>query len=297
MKLRGDLEITARGSSLQGLCDAGNELGFPLKVIGKKILPFYFDTTGRIRPRLADKDRVGEGHFGHTLSVFADTGIPLSTPISVASPSKQLRVRDALRELASHFEPGLSEPGFASVTLASYVAPSSSWKNHNEDTVTLQDVLRDLLDREVGDGVCSGTHVLQGVTRLVMLDRSRPFLTGPCRDEANQYLRDAAARLVRNQSPLGGWSNSWNGENEANPDPLSVADKLDFLQITAHHLEWISICDDDLRPPAQNIEKAIMCCMKLLEITPSHELLESICPPVDSLRCVDLATNFELSQR
>lgn len=239
---------------------------------------------------LGTKQPTAEAHPGETLAVFAGIGVPLSHPIRLAG-GREATLRAVLEDLIANFTLQ-GQIYWKVVALALYLPPQKSWKNRFGDRFTFDDVARELVARPVSDSPCLGTHGPITLTILLRADEQEPVLSESVRRQVREYLRRIAKTLVEIQSPEGWFPADWQRvlsgkELEPVPRPLPA---VPALLATGHHLEWLMLLPDDLRPPQEVFRRAAVWSLEALagKTADPQWVDEWYCPASHAVRSVIL---------
>jgi hypothetical protein len=142
------------------------------KFFGESLL---FQTRNGVRYRLPSSgspaNEEGESHRDLFLATFAELGLPLSTPLNIATGSFTLR--DLLRDSVANFDLQQQEIVWTAVAYCLYLPPQNRWQNRDEMWFTFDDLANELLHRPLREGTCGGAHLLFAMTFLARVDSSR----------------------------------------------------------------------------------------------------------------------------
>lgn len=198
-----------------------------------------------------------EAHPGELLAVLAEQGLPLDTTLTTSDGEH--RVMDILCDTLANFHLD-SELPWVAMSLAHYLPPQRTWY----DKFGHQHDFNEVAERLMGtpfdaEGVsCRGTHLVGTVALLFLADQQRPIFSNDMRTAVRVYLSRQIALLETSQIADGGWHWQW-----FTPDyPLqsSVFSQAEITRwrvlVTGHHVEWMLLLPDDLRPPDACFERA-----------------------------------------
>ena len=213
---------------------------------------------------LGTKQPTAEAHPGETLAVLAGIGIPLNHPIRMEG-GREATLRAVLDDLTANFTLR-GQIYWKVVALALYLPPQKSWKNRFDERFTFDDVARELLARPVSDSPCLGTHGPITLTVLLRADEQQPVLSESVREQVREYLGRIAKTLVEIQSPEGWFPADWQrvlDGKELGPVPRPLP-TVPALLATGHHLEWLMLLPDDLRPSRDVFRRAAVWSLETL---------------------------------
>lgn len=207
----------------------------------------------------------GEGHYGQLLAILAESGIPVSTPVTTASGHTGT-VKDLLQDAMMRYSPTL-EQEFITIALALYLpTATTTWKDQYGNEYAFDDLAEALLRTKHGQGACGGCHVPYALVVMLRINDMHPILSPSMRDKSLRWLADLSRVLEKSQCSRGGWDLSWplvekidNGYG----DPC-----LDRINMTGHHLEWIALAPASVRPSLKTITQAVSVMLRDIEDLP-----------------------------
>lgn len=206
-----------------------------------------------------------DAHIDKMISVLAQIGIPSNHP--VYAPDRSGSVVDLLRDSMLRFVPE-QELEFSCTAYLHYLKLPAIWENRHGDRVELNEMLRRLVAKELGDGACVGTHVQHVVSLALHVDRDDRFLDTTTRRELEDHLRLASRRLELSQESSGAWPPDWSLTGQHKELVASEGTAAARLRVTGHHLEWIALAPSSLRPADESIRRAIMFIQRTLRELP-----------------------------
>lgn len=210
--------------------------------------PFGIDVRTGARSEMAP-------HTDVFLSVMAESGIPLDTPILM--PDRRASLAEVLQNSVAAFRLGQAELEWTTVALAGYLPPTTTWTTGSGGSYSFDDLASTLLSFKDGSRACCGTHVIYSLCYLVRVDESRSILSGTVRSRVLTRLENIARQLEKSQLEAGGWDSAWHLEvppgRRATRHPLTTSDEL--LHATGHHLEWIALAPPSTRPGDECIRR------------------------------------------
>lgn len=190
-----------------------------------------------------------QAHRGQALAALATAGIRLDQPIKLDAGNAGT-VRMLLDDLCANFALD-GEIYWDCLALSLYLPPS--WTNKFGERLTFDDLATELISRGYDDSACFGTHQLIALTVLLRVDALERVLSKNRRDAVRGCLRDAVALLSRTQEEVGVWSSNWS-KQPIDETPyaklfgVAPPSLLERVHVTGHHLEWLVLLPDDLRP-------------------------------------------------
>ena len=203
----------------------------------------------------------GEKHLDETLSVLAEIGINSDHPILFSEHTAT--VSDAVRASATNFV--LTQTlDFSAVVLAHYLPPQSTWTNKFGDTLSFDDVCRQLCDQPLGQGNCYGCHAMYALAVIVAADGQHPILSDGARRAARTRMLHAVSTLRKSQRGDGCWDTNWFDPAKA----VSRADAADPLSVTGHSLEWLAVAPPDIVGDPQIVSRACEGLLAVLLTSP-----------------------------
>ena len=226
--------------------------------------PLCYRTNYGVSVRTAVSDYGAEGSTAHVdslLSVLAENGVRTSTPL-IMSTANDMTVRDLVTATAI----GLSfnnETEWTLNALCRYLPPiTTTWQSATEGEVSLDRIAQHLLTRPLGVGSCYGTHVLYSLCVAYRIDGANAILSPTTRTAIEQHFVRVNAELRATQTPRGSWPKRWaetveDAAIESRPNMPSFRQPgFQELSSTSHHLDWIAIAPENLRPKPEAIQRA-----------------------------------------
>jgi hypothetical protein len=309
------------GSSLGGLLHAIHLYGDGLAVVGEsgdpaRVLGLVLDadmarqagkgfgdgqvfarTSHGLRFALADTWKLSvdqantEYHPGQGLAALATAGVPLDARISSPGGADG-RVGDVLADLVANFSLE-GEIFWEAVALAFYLPPNRSWGDKFGKVYTFDDLSDELLRRPLDGSSCAGTHILIALTTILRSDMEAPLLSPGHRTALRSHLRGVVERLERSRLDEGGWAHDW-----SEPGGIETAPR-EVIIATGHHLEWLMLLPDDLRPGPSVLGRAAEHSLRLLlEKSEDPEWVRTnYCPAIHAARSAWLLAHPESRTR
>jgi hypothetical protein len=188
-------------------------------------------------------------------------------------------VKELLQDTIMRYSPA-SEQEFIAIALALYLPPTAStWKNQYNNAYNFDDAANALLGIDHGRGSFGGCHVPYAMTVILRVDDLSPILSPQTRKKMLRWIRDLSRKLEESQRPSGGWDFSWPRTSTVGVmygDPC-----LDRITITGHHLEWIAMAPDSVRPALPVITRAVAALLRDISDLPDlggPRLFKSLLP-------------------
>jgi hypothetical protein len=123
-----------------------------------------------------------------------------------------------------------------------------------------------LLAIPFGKGSCGGCHVPQTIAVILRVDEQHHILTSSVRTKALSYFAEISKVLDNHQLAEGGWDESWPGTDiikRIYGDPV-----LDRMTVIGHHLEWIAMVPESIRPSHTTIANAVIALIRQIDELP-----------------------------
>ncbi len=196
-------------------------------------------------------------HPGTHLSVLAELRTPISQRIQVSDSDKNdFRLHDVANDDALRIH-RTSELEWTSVALAKY-ARFSAWKNRFGQAVSCDWICEQMCKRPLGDGACFGCHVPFALASLLDVNRQNPILTPAVAEVVRDHIRELGRGLSACQQKDGSWPVNWPSVfGQRNGSARDVdSSVITVLTVTGHHLEWMMVAPQSLRPKADVIRRA-----------------------------------------
>jgi hypothetical protein len=212
----------------------------------------------RYDPARDDAGQEGtEAHRGQVLSVMAGLGIPLDREIRM--PGGDIgTLRMIFEDMKAEFELA-GEIYWDAIALAVYQPAGLAWQNRLGQSFSFDGLCEELLRRRPDDSSCAGTHRLIASAVLLRADAERKLLSPWIAARLRGTLAEASGHLARVQAEDGSWDQDWHrglgGADHAELDdnPYSASTRL---IATGHHIEWMLLMPEGVRPPRPVLERA-----------------------------------------
>jgi hypothetical protein len=232
---------------------------------GEKTPPIFERTAdGLIRARSFD-DRFAHRttssyHTDDLLATFAESGVPLDTKVQLRDG--QTTVREIADSALQDFHLARHEYEWTAIAYARYIFPTKRWKNKYGETITVDDLVNELIDKPQGVGPCNGLHRLEALVVLYRADEQAHVLTAQTRHKMLACMSQVSELLVQAQTNDGFWTRNWpRGHLGRTDEQATVYDKL---LVTGHHLEWLALAPESVQPPRENVVRAARWTVKTI---------------------------------
>jgi hypothetical protein len=226
----------------------------------------------------------GEPHPGEALSALAEAGVPL-TKTAVAC-GRRFRVAELVDECAGSFAFN-EDIEWRSVALALYRPQVRQWTTRSGELVSFDLITKELLRRTRARGSdqypCFGTHTLYALAMFLSVDgRISLWNDRSLQSSVVASLTNASESLAAAQLGDGSWDQGWEL-----PTPKRAGTTLDDRTralVTGHHLEWLAVVSDDLRPPHAVLLAAGEFLLRWMSRLRPDQITEEICACSHGLR-------------
>lgn len=194
-------------------------------------------------------DDASEPHYGQLISALALEGLQLDTQITYADGS-----HGALRDLIAELRYSFSKQGevfWDAVGLSIYSKPNeTAWYDKFGEAHSYDDLLSELLSRRDDESSCCGTHKPIAIAILLAVDETNHILSTSARQKGIEYLERLKIALLQSMDTEGFWLPDWYRHlgDESTQSPELKASVEGQMLATSHHLYWMLLLPDDLRP-------------------------------------------------
>lgn len=235
--------------------------------------------------------RGAETHPGQTLAVLGGLGIPLDRPIRLPggfTGTLRMLVNDLISESTLQ-----GEIDWQAVALAFYLPPRRAWRNRLGEEFTFDDVGRELLARSPESSPCAGIHRLIALVIIHRVNERTTILSPWIALKIAEELGKTADYLVRTQSIDGSWTTRWYRGLDLEDQRLieDLSDAPSSLVSTGHHLEWLTLLPESMRPPDACLSRATHWLVAALRsrVAPGERLPgRDFCAAVHAARSIQL---------
>lgn len=200
----------------------------------------------------------GAVHTDDLLATLAEVGVPLATKIH--GRESETTVGAMMETSLARFHTRQYEYEWTAIAAARYGLADSHWKNTFGESLDMDDLVDELLEHPLREGVCGGTHRLEALTVLLRADETNHLLSERNRRRIRQHLSAVIARLTASQSAEGFWTKDWASGEATRRLPRAGSNTTtplaERILATGHHLEWLALAPADLLPPREVIVRA-----------------------------------------
>lgn len=219
-------------------------------------------------------------HAYQPLAVLAELGVPTDFPL--ATPDRDGTVADLIRDCLQNFqlrEVADVEPEWATIAIALYLPPISSWRNRWGDRVTLDGLARFLLRQRVTESACVGTHALFAAAVLAQMHRRFSLLGAEAVDGLDGLFAATVSALARAQRPDGSWGGDWSGPGSPHAESTELA-----VLVTGHVLESLMYLPPQHRVSDEAVARGLGFLLKAIEAASDSEVASHYCPYSHAVR-------------
>jgi hypothetical protein len=222
--------------------------------------PFVFFSSHGPATREGQSVPAANRHHDDFLALAGEVGLPRDTQL--AWDGKKFSLEDLFGHSFQWFQPD-QELEFTAMAYAYCLPPAKSWTNRFGQQFDFDQLANLLVRQHPSRGGCYGTHVPYSLAVLLAADEQEPILSPTARARVEDRLKAISRALVEVQSGAGWWDRKWIKERASAPP---MEDELDeWVRSTSHHLEWIALVGPELRPPQENIDRAVRFLLEVLE--------------------------------
>lgn len=235
---------------------------------------------------LGTNQRGAEAHPGQSLAILSALGLPTTQPIRLAG-GQESTLQAVFDDLVANFVLD-GEIYWDVMPLILYAPPTKAWKNKFGKEFTFDDAARELLSRSLSGSPCAGTHQLTNLVVMLRVDTQTPILSDAVRGEIREYLGLVSRTLTECQRPQGYWDALWY-QNMPGSKPINGRAMVGLngeVLATGHHLEWMLLLPDDLRPPPEVFARGARWLTRVLleETKDARWVSGNYCPVVHAAR-------------
>lgn len=246
-----------------------------VRVFGKS--PFIRTRDGLRYYRANDplgRPEEGESHRDVVLATFAALDLPLSTPMNLHAG--QYSISHLLAESVATFYLQQREPAWTAIAYAKYLPPRKEWVNRFGEKTSFSDLANALMQNEMSQQSCAGTHIFEALVRIHRADTHTPVLDRLARAKLHNFLQEKVNQIIILQEIGGAWNWNWCDSVQRN-SPMTLQK---YLLVTGHLLECLDGMDASVKPSPAVFNRAAKWLEKSLadpEIPGSHPQ-EWVCP-------------------
>ncbi|MCI0380420.1 MAG: hypothetical protein L0215_22780 [Gemmataceae bacterium] len=201
-------------------------------------------------------------HVDQFLKVTGELGLSSDQEIRLMDGSRAT-LGEVVHDSLALFSPK-EELEFTAVAYSRWLPPNGEWVDRFGNRHSLDDICLALARKPLGEGTCSGIHVPYALVNLLRAHYLHPVLSKEAVQFAETRLQEISRLLEKNQSPSGAWFENWHVSNtpKDGPDPT-----FQIISATGHHLEWIALAPERLRPATPCVKRSARL---LAELIPRH---------------------------
>jgi hypothetical protein len=193
-----------------------------------------------------------------------------------------LTLWDVLRDSIANFHTHQKELEWTALAYALYLPPVREWTNRFGERATFDDLVEELLARELRTSSCCGTHVVYTLTILARVDQQIPVLGATARQRLWQRLRDVIQVVRASQAADGGWSADWYRRltPQLEPPPVNARPDQPNIRLTAtgHLAEWLLYVPEELDVPQSSVLRAGRWLYDMVRDPPPAVIANQFCP-------------------
>lgn len=200
--------------------------------------------------------KTGQGHWDQWLAILAQCELKPTQPILVDGHEYTMAdyVEQAKLDVARNVD---REFSWTLIGLTTYLPTEAKWLDADGVPRSIEELVHDETEREIGDGACGGTHRLIGITMALNRHLAQGGkLEGPWK-EADQRIQEAIADARQFQNADGSFSTNYLRRGGTTPDLAQN------LGTTGHVLEFLTLAttDEQLREPWIKLAVANLCLL------------------------------------
>jgi hypothetical protein len=254
--------------------------------------PCLIETRSGIRSLVTPRSRADrarsperQAHVDQLLAALAEAGVSTDHPI--ATDTRGGTVRSILDDSLANFDLK-QEIEWTALAFALYLPPQRGWSDRFGRRYTFDDLVAEMMTRPLDrEGIsCEGTHLLYSLAVILRVDRAVPVLSPSSRLALREHLAETVSRALASQGPDGGWQPGWHHPPRRQPDDGSRTDQSGpgRILVTGHHLEWLLLLPDDLRPTDDGLRRAALWLREELSRATDQAIAEDYCPYSHAVR-------------
>lgn len=208
-------------------------------------------------------------HRDSVLRTFGELGYSSKTPLLAVKAAadresledfQQATIEDLVHGSVAYFDPE-QEIEWTVEALARYLAPQQSWTNRFGATFSFDDLARKLVRRPLGRGSCRGLHVPYALICLYRINQQHGIVSDSVRRQIEDYFHDRSRGLERKQNRGGMFLEIadplWKADRKKDPhEDRSKWISTEGLSTLSHHLDWIALAPEGLRPKRDTVARA-----------------------------------------
>lgn len=171
--------------------------------------PVMLSTRHGVRPCSGkDFELASQAHRDQLLSCVAQLGVAFDYPLIVEGEPREFG--DIIRDSIANFHLGQEEIEFTAIAYALYLPPNRAWINKLGEEYTFDDLVNELLRRELNQSHCFGAHLVEAMTVIDRVDSEfDPILSKTSRSQLREHLDLVVKTILREQDDDGSWGPQW----------------------------------------------------------------------------------------
>lgn len=230
---------------------------------------FFRGGDGIVRSSIGETGS-SETHIGQTLALLGDVGV--SSNVKIQLKGESCTLADVITGATETYSKE-GETEWLLIAFLHYLPPQNTWRNRWGEAFSFDSCARDLIARPYGEGACAGTHSLQVLSAMILVDKQYDIISDKVNKAARDYLIGAVRLLARNTCRSGGWNHNW-----FNFGSGSDHSGVGTIHVTGHHLEWLLDAGDGIELPGTILRGAAALCRLRLRESSVNDCRSSICP-------------------
>lgn len=201
----------------------------------------------------------GIAHLDQYLKVMGELALRSDTMVRLPDGSRA-NLGDAIRDSLLHFDAD-QELEFTAVAYSRWLPPTRTWHNRNGEIHSFDEVSDLLLCKSPTKAACCGIHILYALVNILRVHAIHPIIKPELVARIERRLYETSRALEQNQDQSGVWLGRWYESRSPSP-----GEEWGFQAIaaTGHHLEWIALAPDRLRPKREVIGRAAVALTRLI---------------------------------
>ena len=218
-----------------------------------------------LRVIMDEGSKAGQGHADQWLAVLAQSGLPPTQTIVV--DGNQYTIADLVRQVQWDLPRNLQqEYSWTLIGLTTYLPTDEKWTASDNQTWSVERLIRSETEQDLFDSACGGTHRLIGMAMAVNrhLDQEGK-LTGAWK-LADDRIQQAIQMAQDTQNPDGSFSTAFLSSRR------SSLDLAENLGTTGHVLEFLVLAMSDEQLSEPWVKRAVARLTKIFELTKSVDL-------------------------
>lgn len=272
------------------LLDALLDNEFGTEVFGKS--PMVATKDGLSYTFTLTEDTTSEYHQDQVLATFAQLGLPVDTKIRNGD-DRPWCVMDVVTECLARFHLKQRELEWSTMGLAAYAAGSKRFENQLGETWTFDQLVDELLERNLETSSCGGTHRLEAMACIYAADLRKNLLKADARRRLESFLVENLSAMLDAQQPEGSWAVQWWAAPQNQPPTLEQS-----LLATGHICEFLQSVPLELfrgKEVEAPVMRAVDWLLPKLILMQREEAMGSVCPVTHAAHAVIAASAIEES--